>query len=99
MTDVLTPGVTDPAASAEPGAFAGTAARRQWRTIADRFLRHRAAMAGLVLFALLLAFAFLGPVLWTAGLDAGGEAKVPPSAAHPFGTAHNAGTPPVSVSM
>jgi peptide/nickel transport system permease protein len=85
MTDVLTPGVTDPAA-AEPGAFAGTAARRQWRTIADRFLRHRAAMAGLVLFALLLAFAFLGPVIWTAGLDAGGEAKVPPSAAHPFGT-------------
>ena len=39
-----------------------------------------------MLFVLLLAFAFLGPVLWTASLDAGGAAKVPPSAAHPFGT-------------
>ena len=60
MTEVLAPGVTGPAGP-EPGAFAGTAARKQWRTVADRFLRHRAAMAGLVLFVLLLAFGFLGP--------------------------------------
>ncbi|HVH24601.1 MAG TPA: ABC transporter permease [Pseudonocardia sp.] len=86
---MLAPGVTGPSsgpAAPEPGAFAGTGARKQWRTVADRFLRHRAAMAGLVLFVLLLAFAFLGPLLWTASLDAGGEAKVPPSPAHPFGT-------------
>ena len=73
------------AAPEEPG-FAGTAARRQWQTVLTRFLRHRAALAGTVLFALLLAFAFLGPLVWTVSLDAGGEAKVPPSAAHPFGT-------------
>ena len=79
------PGVTDPAGP-EPGAFAGTAARKQWRTVVDRFLRHRAAMAGLVLFVLLLAFGFLGPAVWTIGLDAGGEAKVAPNLAHPFGT-------------
>lgn len=89
MTDVLAPGVTDPAApepGPDPGAFAGTAARKQWRIVVSRFLRHRAALAGLVLFALLLVFGFLGPLFWTAGLDAGGDAKVPPGAAHPFGT-------------
>jgi peptide/nickel transport system permease protein len=85
LTEVLVPGVTDPAGP-EPGAFAGTAARKQWRTVVDRFLRHRAAMAGLVLFVLLLAFGFLGPAIWTVGLDAGGEAKVAPNLAHPFGT-------------
>ena len=37
--------------------FVGTAARSQWRTVAARFVRHRAALVGLVLFALLLLFA------------------------------------------
>jgi peptide/nickel transport system permease protein len=66
--------------------FADTQARSQWKTVVGRFLRHRAAVAGLVLFAMLLLFGFVGPLLWTAGLGAGGDAKVAPGAAHPFGT-------------
>lgn len=97
MTDQISP--TAPGSSAAgPGAaapgpvgpdasgFAGTAARSQWRTVARRFVRHRAALAGLVLFALLLAFAFLGPLLYGRGLDAIYDARRPPSAEYPFGT-------------
>lgn len=62
-------------------------ARAQWRTILRRFVRHRAALAGMVVFALLLLFAFAGPLVWTASLDAGqGGGKLPPSPEHPFGT-------------
>jgi peptide/nickel transport system permease protein len=74
------------APSSDAAGFAGTEARKQWQTVARRFVRHRAALAGMVLFVLLLVFAFLGPVLWPLGLEAGGEAKVAPGAAHPFGT-------------
>lgn len=74
------------ASTADASGFADTAARRNWQTVAARFVRHRAALAGTVVFVLLAAFAFLGPVLWTVGLEAGGAAKVAPGAAHPFGT-------------
>ena len=66
--------------------FVGTAARSQWRTVAARFVRHRAALVGLVLFALLLVFAFVGPLVWPKGLDAVYDARRPPSAEYPFGT-------------
>ena len=66
--------------------FADTQARSQWRTVVGRVLRPRAAVAGLVLFTLLLLFGFVGPLLWTADLEAGGDAKVAPGEAHPFGT-------------
>jgi peptide/nickel transport system permease protein len=66
--------------------FAEVEARAQWRTVLRRFLRHRAATAGLAMFVLLLLFAFVGPLLWTEDLGAGGAAKVAPSSGHPFGT-------------
>jgi peptide/nickel transport system permease protein len=75
--------------SSPPGTAAGFAeveARAQWRTVLRRFLRHRAAVAGLAMFVLLLLFAFVGPLLWTQDLGAGGAAKVAPSSGHPFGT-------------
>ncbi len=68
------------------GGFAGSSARKQWQTVLRRFLRHRAAVAGMVLFALLLVFAFAGPLLWPASLDPGLDAKLPPGGAHPLGT-------------
>ena len=70
----------------DAGGFAGVAARRQWQTVARRFVRHRAALVGLVLFVLLLAFAFVGPLVWPKGLDAVYAARRPPSAEYPFGT-------------
>jgi peptide/nickel transport system permease protein len=73
-------------ATVEGSGFADTAARAQWKTVVRRFLRHRAAVAGLLVFVLLLVFAFVAPLFWTAGLDAGGDAKVAPGGAHPFGT-------------
>jgi peptide/nickel transport system permease protein len=66
--------------------FADVAARRQWQTVLRRFIRHRAAVAGLVLFVLLLLFAFVGPVFWAGGLEPGPEAKLGPGGGHPFGT-------------
>ncbi len=84
MPDVLTRGQSP--AGPDAAGFGDTAARKQWQTVARRFVRHRAALAGMVIFVLLLLFAFVGPLLWTASLDAGGAAKVGPSAAHPFGT-------------
>jgi peptide/nickel transport system permease protein len=66
--------------------FADVATRGWWTTVRRRFLRHRAAVLGMVLFTLLVLFAFAGPLVWTATLDAGGVAKLPPGAGHPFGT-------------
>jgi peptide/nickel transport system permease protein len=77
--------ISSPPTSAGAG-FADSQARAEWRTVLRRFLRHRAAVAGFAMFVLLLLFAFVGPLIWTASLDAGGAAKVPPSPGHPFGT-------------
>ena len=48
MSEGTSPVVTTTAAPDAAG-FVGTAARRQWRTVAARFVRHRAALVGLVL--------------------------------------------------
>ena len=52
-----------------------------------RFARHRLAVAGLAVFAALVVFAVLGPLLWTVAVDdtSGGRFE-PPSPAHPLGT-------------
>lgn len=66
----------------------GPTQRGQVRMIAERFLRHRLAVGSLILFLLILAFAFLGPLVW--GYDhtiaRGVPSGAPPSGAHPFGT-------------
>jgi peptide/nickel transport system permease protein len=51
-----------------------------------QFVRHRAAMAGASGFALLVAFATVGGLVWDAGIDPDYEQFLPPSAAHPLGT-------------
>ena len=51
-----------------------------------RFLRHRAALGGLIVFCGLLLFALGGGLLWKAGLGTDNPQFLPSSAAHPFGT-------------
>ena len=55
--------------------------------MARRFFRHRLAVASLVVFLLILAFAYVGPLVWkydfTTITD---DLSQPPSLAHPFGT-------------
>lgn len=65
-----------------------TKRRSQGRMIMTRFLRHRMAVLGLVLFLLLVAFAFIGPQVWH--WDYFIHREIPsneaPSWNHPFGT-------------
>ena len=61
--------------------------RTQGQVILGRFVRHRAAMIGLVLFVLLALFAFLGEYFWkydASQLNLGRYQE--PNADHPFGT-------------
>ena len=51
-----------------------------------RFLRHRAAMFGSVGFLLLILFAVLGQLLWTAGINPDYDQFLPMNGTHPFGT-------------
>ncbi|GIG65104.1 ABC transporter permease [Phytomonospora endophytica] len=64
------------------------AERGQWRLVLRRFLRHRLAVASLVLFLLVIVFAFIGPLVWK--WDHLLHREIPslasPSADHPFGT-------------
>lgn len=66
----------------------GTAERSQFRLIVARFVRHRLAVASLVVFALIGAFAFIGPLVWQYGhtIVPGAPSSSPPSWQHPFGT-------------
>lgn len=66
--------------------FAAEEARSQWRIVLRRFLRHRMAVVGLVVFALLLVFAFGGQAMWGHSSYTDYPAKHPPSADYPFGT-------------
>lgn len=65
-----------------------TKERSQFQLVAIRFLRHKLAVGSLVIFLLVVAFAFLGPVLWqydhTINRDIPSE--IGPSWSHPFGT-------------
>ena len=78
MTDLLAAG---PSAAVEP-APTTTGAKATLR----RFLRHRAAVGGTVVFALLLLFALLGGLFWSAGTGSDFQQFLPTSATHPFGT-------------
>ncbi|MCG8916815.1 ABC transporter permease [Actinokineospora sp. PR83] len=67
--------------------FDTTKARKQSTLIIRRFLRHRLAMASLVVFLLIAAFGFLGPLFWTVSIeDTSSRGYLPPSAEHPLGT-------------
>jgi peptide/nickel transport system permease protein len=65
-----------------------TKERSQLELVVRRFLRHRLAMVSLVVLMLVVAFAFLGPLLWEYDHRIQREipSSVPPSLDHPFGT-------------
>jgi peptide/nickel transport system permease protein len=66
----------------------GGVERTQLQMITRRFLRHRPAMVSLVVLLIIVAFAFLGPYLWTWDHTVHREIppSVPPGADHPLGT-------------
>jgi peptide/nickel transport system permease protein len=59
-----------------------------WRMIARAFAENRLALAGLVLVALVVAFCFIGPLLWPTDQVHVNLLAInkPPSARHPLGT-------------
>jgi peptide/nickel transport system permease protein len=76
--------------TAEQAAAAGidiAKPRKQWQVITSRFFRHKAAIAGLIIFVLLVVFAILGDMVWK--YEAGdlnlGRYQAP-NGDHPFGT-------------
>ena len=61
--------------------------RSQTQLVVRRFLRHRAAVTSLVVFVLVVLFAYAGPVLWRYGYtDITDDLSQPASLSHPFGT-------------
>src|ERR671918_617879 len=63
------------------------AERSQFQLIMRRFLRHRLAVASIVIFLLVVVFAFAGPLLWQYDhTQFTPDNSVGPSLKHPFGT-------------
>jgi ABC-type dipeptide/oligopeptide/nickel transport system permease subunit len=64
-----------------------TRQRTQLELVLRRFLRHRLAVGSLVLFLLIVAFAFIGPLVWKYDyIYIDGPSFSPPSAEYPLGT-------------
>lgn len=65
-----------------------TEERTQFQMVLSRFLRHRLAVGSLIFLLLIVAFAFVGPLLWQ--FDHTIQRQIPPdqppSLSHPFGT-------------
>ncbi len=65
-----------------------TPPRSQWRDVWDQFKHHRGALAGGVLFLLIIAVVYLGPFIWTIDptfIDIRARNQGP-NLTHPFGT-------------
>jgi glutathione transport system permease protein len=76
-----------PRAAAPAGQEFGVRERSQTELVLRRFLRHRAAVLSLVVFVLVVLFAYAGPLLWSFSYaDITDDLSQPPSASHPFGT-------------
>jgi peptide/nickel transport system permease protein len=61
--------------------------RGQIQQAASRFLRHKAAVGSLVVFVVMVAFAFIGPLVWKYQYtDITKDNNFHPGLAHPFGT-------------
>src|SRR3954452_21659210 len=82
--------VAEPAVAAASASGAGTdaiARARRGSGPLRRFLAHRPAVAGLVVFLVLVLVSFVGQYLWRYDYtDLTGDYSQPPSLAHPFGT-------------
>jgi peptide/nickel transport system permease protein len=92
MTEPITePAARAAAATAPPALDAEaitTKERTQLQLVVIRFLRHRLAVGSLIIFLLVIAFAFLGPLVWPYDHTIHQEIPIdePPSLSHPFGT-------------
>jgi peptide/nickel transport system permease protein len=94
MTDITGLHLPDPrTAPSEPPAALDAEAittkeRSQLQLVLIRFLRHRLAVGSLIALLLVIAFAFLGPLVWTYDytIDRSIPSSAPPSLDHPFGT-------------
>lgn len=78
---------TDQAPGARGYSEFGGGARKQWQTVLRRFVRHRAAMASIAVFVLLVAVTVVTPFFY--GYDhtyTDGGFFEEPSGAHPLGT-------------
>lgn len=65
-------------------------ARSQWQIVFRRFRQHKAAMASLIVFVLVVLFAFIGPYLWsTSPSFMSNDIFTAPDGSHPFGTDNN----------
>jgi ABC-type dipeptide/oligopeptide/nickel transport system permease subunit len=85
MTTSGTPQPTSPAAGADRE-FA-VKERSQFQQATRRFLRHRMAVASLVVFILIVLLAFVGPLFWKYPIsDTTSPSNLPPQWGHPFGT-------------
>jgi peptide/nickel transport system permease protein len=76
-----------PSGGGDVSTFDSTEARKQWQLVLSRFMRHRAALVGMVLFVVLVLFATLGGLFWKhsyRSLDFPRYSA--PSGDHPFGT-------------
>lgn len=82
MTDTLPKKAAPPTADRE---FT-VKARSRRSVVAHRFIRHRTALLGLIMLVLLVVFATVGSLVWTAGINPDYGSFLPPSAQHPFGT-------------
>jgi ABC-type dipeptide/oligopeptide/nickel transport system permease subunit len=61
--------------------------RTQTQLVLRRFLRHRLAVMSLLVFVLIVLFAFVGPLLWKyTYFTSTPDNSQPPSLTHPFGT-------------
>ncbi|MGH4035800.1 ABC transporter permease [Actinomycetota bacterium Odt1-20B] len=86
MTDTEAPRAVGGESPRSDGEFT-VKERTQSQLILRRFLRHRAAMASLVVLLLIVVWAFVGPHLWHYSYGTyTPDNSQPPSADHPFGT-------------
>ncbi|WIX82032.1 ABC transporter permease [Amycolatopsis carbonis] len=61
--------------------------RSQAQLVFKRFLQHRLAMISLIVFILIILFAYVGPLLWKfTPQSITDDNSAPPSGTHPFGT-------------
>ncbi|MFJ3898516.1 MULTISPECIES: ABC transporter permease [unclassified Streptomyces] len=86
MTDIEAPGSAGTQLPRGDNEFT-VRQRTQTQLVLRRFLRHRAAMVSLVVFVLIILWAFIGPHLWHYSYRKYTEDNSqPPSLKHPFGT-------------
>ncbi len=88
MSELSTQAASSPGTPVLDAEAITTKERSQLQMVVARFLRHKVAVAGLIVLLLIIAFAFIGPLLWKYDHTPYREIPPdqPPSWAHPFGT-------------